>query len=549
MPSICCNATKPLTPTEFRVFSLRCCCGAQCIVPNVDRPSIDVSYEDERMSAQTFAWILFLTYAVATAALALRGARRTKTMAGFAIGNQDMSPSLVGITFAASMASTATFVINPGFVYTYGLSALIAFTLPMIVGMFLGLCLLSKRFRTVGDKVGAITLPSWLGSRFKSRRLAVYFSFVTLLNLFYVVLIVVGAAYVMTGVLGLSYKVSVVVVVCFVFAYTMVGGSYAHAYTNGLQGVLMAIISVIVFVSGFVLLEGGLSENLAALRAEDPYFLSVTHPESPFFQSAFEVIICSFIMGFAVVTQPHLLTKTLYLRSSKDMGKFIAIGGGTFVVFSLVFFGGFYARVLYPNIAVQDAVMATFFANAFPAAMSILISVVVLAAAMSTLDGLLVALSAIVSHDLVRHVIPEETADRLGKERMSKLSLNLSRIVLIVFGLIALIVALNPPSLVGIFGAVGTYGVLCAAAVVVVIGVYTSHVPRWVLWSVVIIGPILHFILFLLEVSANPAVTAVWGILGSLVPVTVWIGSTKLRRFFRPTFDSDSKIVSNGGSV
>ena len=65
-------------------------------------------------------WALFLVYLVATAGLAWLGHRRTHDLRTYAIGGGDMSPLVVGVTLAASIASTATFVINPGFVYVHG---------------------------------------------------------------------------------------------------------------------------------------------------------------------------------------------------------------------------------------------------------------------------------------------------------------------------------------------------------------------------------------------------------------------------------------------
>ena len=469
----------------------------------------------------TFAWLLFGVYAAITAGLAWKGARRTKTMTSFAIGNRDMGPGLVGLTLAASMASTATFVINPGFVYQYGLSALIAFTAPMIAGMFLGLVLLSRRFREVGDRVGALTLPHWMGQRFGSRGMSVYFAFITLLNLFYIVLIVVGSAYMMSATLGLSYRASVMIVVGFVFAYTMFGGSYAHAYTNGFQGGLMAIIAVLLLASGFFVIDGGVLDRIMALGESEPYFLSVTNPASPFFQGPFEVFICAFVMGFAVVTQPHLMTKALYLRSTKDIRRFVAVGGGAFVLYSGVYFAGLYARVLYPNIANQDTVMAVYLSEVFPAKISILVSVVVLAAAMSTLDGILVAVSTTVSNDLFR---PWINASSLGAspERVERMTLWASRIAVVVLGVVALIIALSPPELVGIFGSVGVYGILAASAAPLVAGVYMRHIPSSFVWVAATVGPTTHFVLYFLEVSANPAVTATLGIGASALPLLLW---------------------------
>lgn len=482
------------------------------------------------MADLTFAWLLFGVYAAVTATLAWKGARRTTDMTSFAIGNRDMGPGLVGLTLAASMASTATFVINPGFVYAYGLSALIAFTVPMIAGMFVGLILLARRFRTIGDKVGALTLPHWMGERFGSKALAIYFSLITLLNLFYIVLIVVGSAYMMTATLHLDYRLSVALVVAFVFAYTMFGGSYAHTYTNGFQGALMAVVAVLLVLSGFLVVDGDLFTQIGAVAATEPHFLSLTNPESPFFQGTFEVLVCSFVMGFALVTQPHLMTKALYLRSSRDMGRFIAIGGGAFVLFSGVYLAGFYARVLFPGIANQDTVMATYLAGVFPGKLSIAISVVVLAAAMSTLDGILVAVSTTVGNDLVRHCIPARTAERIGPDRVQRISLWSSRAVIVLLGVAALLLALEPPALVGIFGSVGVYGILATATAPLLAGVFLQKVPTALVWVTVLLGPALHFGLYFAGASANPAVTATWGIGASLVPLALWSTVPALKR-------------------
>ena len=470
----------------------------------------------------TFAWLLFAAYAVITAALAWKGARRTTTMASFAIGNRDMGPGLVGLTLAASMASTATFVINPGFVYADGLSALVAFTVPMIAGMFIGLWLLARRFRKIGDKVGALTLPHWMGQRFGSRGMAVYFSLIALLNLFYIVLIVVGSAYMMTATLGISYRASVFLVVGFVFIYTMFGGSYAHAYTNGFQGALMAVVAVLVVVSGVVAIDGGLFAEIGAVAESQPHFLSLINPDSVFFGTSFEVLVCSFVMGFALVTQPHLMTKALYLRSSRDIGRFIAVGGGAFVLFSGVYLAGFYARVLFPGIANQDTVMATYLAGVFPSKLSIAVSVVVLAAAMSTLDGILVAVSTTVGNDLVPQCIPRATTARWGEARMQRFSLWVSRAVIVLLGIAALILAIEPPPLVGIFGSVGVYGVLAAATAPLLAGVFLTRIPNLLVWISALLGPALHFGLYFADFSPNPAVTATWGILASTIPVAIW---------------------------
>ncbi len=65
-------------------------------------------------------WILFLLYVVVTIFLAWLGNKKTKSLDSFAVGNRDMSPWVVAFALAATMTSTATFVINPGIVYAFG---------------------------------------------------------------------------------------------------------------------------------------------------------------------------------------------------------------------------------------------------------------------------------------------------------------------------------------------------------------------------------------------------------------------------------------------
>ena len=77
------------------------------------------------MTAQAMAgWILVTLYAATIIVLVVRGARRNRSVADYAVGNIAFSPLAVGLALAASTTSAATFIINPGFVAYFGLPAL-----------------------------------------------------------------------------------------------------------------------------------------------------------------------------------------------------------------------------------------------------------------------------------------------------------------------------------------------------------------------------------------------------------------------------------------
>ena len=69
------------------------------------------------------SWILILGYAAAIVALVVRGARGNTSVEDYAVGSLAFSPVAVGLALAASTTSAATFIINPGLVAYFGLSA------------------------------------------------------------------------------------------------------------------------------------------------------------------------------------------------------------------------------------------------------------------------------------------------------------------------------------------------------------------------------------------------------------------------------------------
>jgi sodium/pantothenate symporter len=135
----------------------------------------------------------------------------------------------------------------------------------------------------------------------------------------------------------------------------------------------------------------------------------------------------------------------------------------------------------------------------------VFIFLTLLAAGMSTLDGILVSLSAMVINDIVTPLFGE-----------LKNSLMWSRILLVMVGLVSLYLAWNPPPLIGLFAQKGVYGLAAASAAPILFGVlYSGEVnARWV-FVAALIGLILHLALNLFGGVVNPAVSAMVGIIVS----------------------------------
>lgn len=471
------------------------------------------------MDKQTLAWGVFGVYMLVTTGLAIAGWRKTKTLSSYALGNRDMGPYLVGVTLAAATASSATFIINPGFVYTSGVSALLHFGVAGMGGVIFGLVILSKGYRSLGTVHQALTLPHWLGARFKSPGLRTYMAIFNLaMAVAFVVLIIKGSALIMQHTLGMSYFASVMLIVVFVFGYIMIGGTYAHSYTNALQGVLMIGVALAIVASGLPLLADGIGPFMAKLAEQDPNLVKPLNPDSALFHSGWEVFGCGFIVSVGLVCQPHILIKSLYLKRDRDVNTYLIFSSCILVLFALILTAGLFARVAFPEIATQDAVMAVYINGSFSPTLGVFISVALLAAGMSTMDGILVSASSIAGNDLVLGALGQKIWPGRTQEAREQLALRASRWVLVAIGLGATMMALDPPRYVGIFAQVTIYGMVAAVLPLMLFGIYVRNVDRRDVLVASVAGPAVHYIHYFyvryaLDQPLQPAATAVEGTL------------------------------------
>ncbi|MEP6390346.1 MAG: sodium:solute symporter family protein [Halioglobus sp.] len=461
------------------------------------------------MTPEIFKYLLVAVYALLIYWLSWLGMRRTRTVEGFSIGNKDMSPYIVGITLAASISSTATFVINPGFVYVHGLSAYLHYGVAGSLGILTAFLVLTRGFLRLGESSAALTIPQWIYYRYNHRGFSLFFAFINLLSITFVVLILVGCSLLVTGLFPIDQKTALVVVLVFVFSYVLMGGTYAHAYTNSLQGIMMMLVTAALFLQGWKHFHG---DFFGALRTIGQDYASAYNAGSNLYFDFFSVFLSGFVVTFALMLQPHILTKVLYLRSEKDINKFI---GTTVVVgslFMLMLMIGFYARLSGLEVEAQDTVVREYLLQEFGSSVwgeyvLVFIFITLLAAGMSTLDGILVSLSAMVVNDIV-HPLAGERYDGLV----------LSRWILVGVGAVGLALAWNPPPLIGLFAQKGVYGLAAASLVPVLFGVLVRrHIPLWIVAGSAVIGLVLHLWFNLFGGVENPAVSATYGILTSLV--------------------------------
>jgi len=498
------------------------------------------------------SWSLFLIYVALTLYLAWLGQRRTDSLESYALGDRAMNPWIVGMALAASMTSTATLVINPGIVYAYGLSAVLGYGVAAGLGLAVGIVLLSKGFRRYGVRSKILTVPQWIGERWGDRRLTLFYAAINLLLLAMVVLICYAIAGLMLATLGLEnlvpgwgFEVALVITIVFVFAYVFFGGTFAHAYTNTVQGVIMLGVAGVLIFSGIDLLGDGFLERLSTVA---PHYGEATNPQSLLFRNLFEVFGVNLVVGFALALQPHFIVKSLYVETDRDVNHYLAVAIGAGVIFNLVLLCGLYARVGASEFIGEfmatsgmgiDGVMAGYIVHTFPPVAQIAISIALLAAGMSTLDGILVALSAILANDVFL-VLRRRRRDELT-EADAQLAFKIGRYSLIGFGVIAFVLSLvqhhNKEFSVAIFAQEGIYALFAATFVPVLFGIFDVEIPKWSVLTASIVALAVHFgfryggiTLLTAADGTNPGLTATYAIAASLAVAALgWITTHRHR--------------------
>lgn len=469
------------------------------------------------MDQQWIAWVALGLYVGVTAFLTYRGWRKTKSLESFTVGARDVSPLLVGLSLAAQLTSVATFVVNPGLVFAYGLSGLLGLGVAAAGGITFGIILFTRAFRRVGEQTTALSVPQWIGSRYESKLLSRSFGFISLALVSYAVLIVVALSHVLAALLGLPPWTMAAGLILFVFTYVLLGGVNTHIQTNAMQALIMVVVAIILVSAGIPSLWQG--PGLMARLAEiDASLVGVTNPESLYFRNLFEVFVCNFLVGLALTCQPHILSKSLYLKRDGDVRRYLSVAVMVGVVFMSVMLVGLFARLELPPTTAIDHVVPGYIAVNFSYPVQVIISIGLLCAGISTLEGILLALSAVISVDLFLGIAGDAAGPDLETRRRRALRVGRGSIVVIgavTFGLSAWQIANPTGGSVAIFAQYGVYGLTTASIVPLAAGMFLPWASRRAVTVGTFTSLATYFIVALFGITSmsnNPAFLATCGI-------------------------------------
>ena len=480
----------------------------------------------------TAGWILIAVYVAVTLFFVIRGALKVKTMNDYAVGNVNFPPWTVGFALAASMTSAATFVINPGLVATYGISAFISYGLVYPAAAMISLVVLTIGFRKFGSSVKAGTLAQWMGKKYESKGFALYFAILSLLLLTGIVLIAVGLTKVISKTLDVPELYVLIATIVFIFGYMMFGGANSMVYTNTVQAIIMLFVAFIMIGSGYAYFQDGVTGFIDKLGSIDGKLTQLYNESSFLFRDFFEIFIAQIVIGAAIVCQPHIITKSLLIKDPKGVKSYLISGVIAQAIFFLVVFVGLYARLQFPELKAGDVALKTdgiipaYVVSVFPVFISLFVVLGLISAGISTLEGLIQSLSSTITQDLIKPYITDKF---VKKELTDRAMIIINRSVIGILGIVAVLMTydqlVNPKLSVAIFAQNGVYAYFSAAFVPIIFGMFMKDVNKTAVIISSVIAVAVHFTMyygkltvpFTVATGENPGVAAAVAILISIL--------------------------------
>ncbi len=305
----------------------------------------------------------------------------------------------IAVSFFATFVSTNSFIGHAGKSWDIGLiwyMKLVAYIIFISLAWFI----VAPRFFEKKEQYGSRTVADFLGYHYNSvpvRRVAA--AIIILASILYLVAVYKAASLGFQKFFGFDYTTSLLVIFVIVTAYTYTGGFGAVVKTDVWQGMFLAVGGIAVFVA--VLINGGgISNIISDLRTQDPDLVS-WKGKMPFI----EITGLAIAGGIKMMVDPRQISRFYGLRNSKEIMKAGIIATLLIVITYICLLPvGAFARTLIPvgEIADSDEVMPYLLGQAeILGVFGSLLLLVLISAAMSTLDSVLLVVASVADQDLL----------------------------------------------------------------------------------------------------------------------------------------------------
>lgn len=393
-----------------------------------------------------FALVGFIVYLVVILVVGFITYSINKSHKDFFLAGRKLNPWVVAFSERASGESAWLLLGLPGAAFASGLMEFWT-ALGCVSGIIFYWFFIARSLRVNTEHLGAITLPTFLAARFEKGQagIRVLATFIIIFFfIFYLSAQFNGAGKILNVTFGLKQSTGMIIGAGVIIFYTMMGGFFAVAWTDLVQGIIMIGTLVVLPLVGLVELkefhQGTQSLADVSVAGGHP-FLSWTGDKTGWAAAAMIISGMSWALGY--MGQPHLLTRFMAIRSADQIkiSRRIAIAWVIPAFSGALLIGiigaGIYEQGMFDDI---EKVMPHLANDLLPAWLAGIFVSGAIAAMMSTADSQLLVISSSIIEDLFHRTLGKEVGDRA--------LLKGSRWITLVVGLIGFVIALTSDKLI-----------------------------------------------------------------------------------------------------
>ena len=382
-------------------------------------------------STALWSWVFLFGYVCLMVWLGTVGMRRIHSGDDFAVARSTYSPLFLAFAMAGTTASGATFVGIPGLAYSYGVSTMwyaVLYPIAIYGGMFLVMHAVTR----AGHMFGNRSIPEFLGDRYQSEGLRLLVAVFSLMLLFYVTGQLVAGVVMFERLMGLSEIPALLITGTVLIIYLSLGGAHADILTDAVQGCLMlmlAVFAIWLFATGFGI-SGGFDGMMSRLEALDADLVSAQNPGAAI-TFGWWALLCLIVAHLPFGMLPHIGNKLWALRNQRARYHFITISAIFGITLPMITLVGILARAHLGDDLLgggANQAIPALFLEVFPPIVAAFLNIGILAAVMSTADGLVISASQVFANDIYRRSLAPRIHSDKPDSYIDEVTLRISRI-------------------------------------------------------------------------------------------------------------------------
>ncbi|MGJ9457257.1 sodium:solute symporter family protein [Oceanobacillus sp. CF4.6] len=450
----------------------------------------------------TFVWGAIAVYVIIALFIAYLSRKgKQNNMESFFLGDRKLGGIVSALSYSATTYSAFMLVGLAGLTYNGGVGAL-GFELIYLMGVSL-VAFFGPRFWVVGKKYGYVTPSEMLGDRYNNKNVAITVAITNCLFLIpYSAVQLSGVGYLLQGVTNnaIPYSTGVLIATILALIFTYIAGIRSVAWTDSLQSLFMIISStliVIVLINGL----GGFTGFFEKIETSQPELLTVPGNGYFSFLTFLGLTIPWFFFSISNPQVSQRLFMPASLKSLKTMLMGFLVFGFIYTIVAVVW--GFSASIMFPGLDNPDlATPLVLSSDLVPPLLGVIVMVGIMAAAISTIDSILLTLSSLFAKDVYSNV---------KKGTTDQMQLRVGKFVIPIIAILAYLFAEMELNLIAVLSVASSAGLIVVVPAIFGTFFWKRGTAAGVLSSVIIAGLVV-IILEFFQLKPLGLASGLWGI-------------------------------------